>query len=50
MSKQNHAFALEYTARLLRFTVNHHGPLKHRKIHDWIRRPAVEEFRQFLTA
>ena len=50
VTKQNHAFALEYAARLLRFTVNHHGPLKRREIHDWIRRPAVEEFKQFLTA
>ena len=54
-SKQNHSFALEYCARLIRFTVNHHGPLKRdgsygpdRSIHPWLRREAVSEIRNFL--
>jgi hypothetical protein len=33
-----------------RFTVHHHGPSKRRKIHEWVRRPAVEEFQRLLTA
>jgi len=48
VTKENHPFALEYTARLIRFTVNHHGPLKRREIHPWLRRSAVDEFRGFL--
>jgi hypothetical protein len=31
-TKSNHKFAIEYCARLIRFTVNHHGPIKHKKI------------------
>ena len=48
-TKANHAFAIEYCARLLRFTTGHHGPIKHRKIHMWLRRDAVAEFQSFLT-
>jgi hypothetical protein len=48
-TKSNHALAIEYCARLLRFTVNHHGPVKHRHINEWLRREAVEEFQSFLT-
>lgn len=43
-TKTNHAFALEYGARLLRFTVKHHGPIKNGFIHPWLRRDAVDEF------
>lgn len=50
VSKQNHVFALEYTARLLRFTVDHHGPLKRREVHSWISRSAVEDLKHFLLA
>lgn len=47
-TKANHPFAIEYCARLLRFTTKHHGPIKHQKIHEWLRRDAVAEFKQFL--
>jgi hypothetical protein len=48
-TKSNHPFAIEYCARLLRFTTSHHGPIKHHKIHEWLRREAVAEFEAFLT-
>jgi hypothetical protein len=48
-SKQNHEFVIEFCARLLRFTVNHHGPIKRRKINEWLDRDAVAEFQDFLT-
>jgi hypothetical protein len=41
--------SLEYCARLIRFTVNHHGPIKHKKINPWLRRDAVAEFEGFLS-
>jgi hypothetical protein len=47
-TKANHPFAIEYCARLLRFTVDHHGPIKHKKINEWLRRDAVEEFQRLL--
>jgi hypothetical protein len=47
-TKANHPFALEYCARLLRFTVNHHGPIKHRHIHAHLRREAMAELLGFL--
>lgn len=49
VSKNNHTFAIEYCARLLRFTVNHHGPVKRKEIHPWLKREAVSEFEQFLS-
>ena len=49
-TKTNHKFAIEYCARLIRFTTTHHGPIKHRKIHEWLRRDAVAEFEGFLIA
>lgn len=49
-TKANHSFAIEYCARLLRFTTKHHGPIKHQKINEWLRRDAVAEFEQFLLA
>lgn len=48
-TKSNHKFAIEYCARLIRFTVNHHGPIKHKKINQWLRRDAVAEFEGFLS-
>jgi hypothetical protein len=48
VSKSNHKFAIEYCARLLRFTVNHHGPVKRKEINTWLKRDAVEEFQSFL--
>lgn len=49
-TKANHPFALEYCARLLRFTVNHHGPVKGRHIHPELRRDAMAELLGFLQA
>lgn len=47
-TKANHPFALEYCARLLRFTTNHHGPVKRKEINPWLRRDAMAELRGFL--
>lgn len=47
-TKSNHRFAIEYCARLLRFTTKHHGPVKGGHIHPWLRRDAVAEFQTFL--
>jgi hypothetical protein len=49
VTKENHHFAFEFCARLLRFTVNHHGPVKHKKINPFLRRDAVSEFQGFLS-
>lgn len=49
-TKSNHKFAIEYCARLLRCTVNHHGPVKGRYINPWLRRDAVAEFVGFLES
>jgi hypothetical protein len=49
-TKANHTFAIEYCARLLRFTVRHHGPIRDGHINRWLRRDAVAEFERFLTA
>ena len=48
-TKSNHKFAIEYCARLIRFTVNHHGPIKRREINPWLSRDAVAEFEGFLA-
>ena len=50
VTKQNHQFAFEYCARLLRFTVNHHGPVKRKEINRFLRRDAADEFQRFLSA
>jgi len=47
-TKSNHKIAIEYCARLLRCTVNHHGPVKGKHINPWLRRDAVSEFIHFL--
>ncbi|MCF4966904.1 hypothetical protein [Nostoc sp. CMAA1605] len=49
VSKSNHKFAIEYCARLLRFTVNHNGPVKRKEINSWLKRDAVKEFQEFLS-
>lgn len=49
VTKSNHAFAMEYCARLLRFTVNHHGPLKRKEVNDFLSRDAVAEIETFLS-
>ena len=48
-TKTNHLFAIEYCARLIRFTVKHHGPIKRKEVNPWLRRDAVIEFESFLT-
>lgn len=48
-TKTNHKFAIEYCARLIRFTVNHHGPIKHKHINLWLRKDAVLEFENLLN-
>jgi hypothetical protein len=48
--KQDHELALEYAARLLRRTINHHGPVKRHEIDPWLRRDAVVEFQALLAA
>lgn len=55
--KHDHNFAFEYTARLLRHTIRHHGPCKrkrdtekhHDSIYSRLRRDAVEEFQQLIA-
>jgi hypothetical protein len=49
VSKSNHRFAIEYCARLLRLTVNHHGPVKRKEINPWLRRNAAAEFQRFFS-
>jgi len=46
--KQDHQLAMEYVARLLRRTVNHHGPVKRHEIDEWLRRDVVAEFQALL--
>lgn len=48
--KQNHAFAIGFAARLLRFTVKHNGPVLRREINPWLRRAAVAEFEKLLIS
>jgi hypothetical protein len=48
-TKTNHRFALEYCARLIRFTIAHHGPIKGKHIHAWLQRDAVIELQGFLS-
>jgi hypothetical protein len=47
--KADHRFAIEFAARLLRFTVKHNGPVLRREINPWLRRDAVTEFLSFLV-
>jgi len=47
-TKSNHKFALEYCARLLRFTVAHHGPVRDHHIQPELRRDAMAELLGFL--
>lgn len=48
-SKSDHLFALEYCARLLRETVNHHGPVKRKEINEWLSRDCVSEFQKLIA-
>jgi hypothetical protein len=47
-SKENRQFAVEYCARLLRFTINHHGPVKRGDVSKWVSRKAVDEFKSLI--
>jgi hypothetical protein len=47
--KADHAFAMEYIARLLRRTTQHNGPVKRHEIDPWLRRDAVAEFQALLS-
>jgi hypothetical protein len=49
-TKANHTFALEYCARLLRFTIRHHGPVRDGHIQPELRRDAMAELLGFLQA
>jgi hypothetical protein len=44
----NHELAMEYIARLLRFTTAANGPVKDHRIDDWLSREAVKEFKHLL--
>ncbi len=48
VTKQDHQFAMEYIARLLRRTVNHNGPVKRHEIDAWLNKDAVREFRALM--
>jgi hypothetical protein len=48
MTKANPPYAIEHTARLLRFTIRHHGPILRSEIFPWMRTTAVAEFRKVL--
>ena len=47
-TKSNHPFAIEYCARLLRFTIRHHGPIRDHHIDEWLSKEAVGEFKAAL--
>lgn len=47
--KVNHFFAMEFAARLLRFTIKHNGPVLRGEINTWLSRDAVLEFSGFLS-
>ncbi len=47
--KSDHPLAMEYVARLLRRTVNHHGPVKRHEIDPWLSKDAVEELVDHLS-
>jgi hypothetical protein len=48
LTKENHAFAFEYCARLLRVTTKHHGPIKREEIHTWLNRDSAAEIEGML--
>ncbi len=47
--KADFNFAAEYTARLLRHTIRHNGPIKGKFIHPWLRKEAIAEYQQHLA-
>lgn len=48
--KSNHAFALEYAARLFRFDTRWSGPCNRGWLNQWVNRDSVAEFEAFLQA
>jgi hypothetical protein len=46
--KADHPLAMEYVARLLRRTTQHHGPVKRHEIDEWLKRDAVAEFKELI--
>jgi hypothetical protein len=46
--KSDHPLAMEYIARLLRRTTQHHGPVRDHHIDAWLRRDAVAEFQALV--
>lgn len=49
LTKASSVFAIEHCARLLRFTIRHHGPIVRREILPYLNRDAVNEFLSLLT-
>jgi hypothetical protein len=47
-TKNDKAFAHEYTARLLRHTTAHHGPLVRREVNKWLSKSCVSEIEGML--
>lgn len=49
-TKIDHVFAIEFAARLLRFTTHHNGPVLRKEINTWLSRDAVTEFETCLNS
>lgn len=47
-SKSKHAFAIGQVIRVLRNTVNHHGPVKRKEINKWLSRSCVKQIEGIL--
>lgn len=47
-TKTNHKLALDFTALLLRYRTDHHGPVKRREINKYLRRGCVEQIEDRL--
>lgn len=50
VSKADHPFAMEWVARLTRYTTRHHGPLKRKEVLPWLNPLAMGEFRTFVES
>jgi hypothetical protein len=48
--KIDHSFAIEFAARLLRFTVKHNGPVLRKEINPFLSRQSAAEFQTLLAA
>lgn len=49
MTKEIAAYAIEHCARLLRFTIRHHGPILRNEISPWLRDDSVHQFHALLN-